>query len=353
MNQVIRGIDFEISPGNPGAVGLYFHGAQGGATQDITVRSSGGFAGFAGGGGAGASHVNVRVEGGQFGLHFDETEPCPVVAGVTLLNQTKSAIYHRGQQTLVVAGAHIELAPGASGPAVVSASSANPITLVDATIVCGGGGGGGSTAEPFGLAASLYLQNVFLAPDCNVTALLPEAFISADSHASSSSSPSPWLRVAELAAGVNIPRWHGTTMAMDLIYRNGVRTPRASVRDVAAVTDPRSLPDPSVLVAKHTWNEAEFAALETAVDAVAVCGARGDGVTDDSAALQACVDKHAGVFLPKGRFRLSKTLELRNGTTLLGLSQTLSVLMYVPAALLFFCFFCGALLVHAGAHIFA
>ena len=29
--------------GNPGAVGLYFHGAQGGATQDVTVRSDGGY----------------------------------------------------------------------------------------------------------------------------------------------------------------------------------------------------------------------------------------------------------------------------------------------------------------------
>ena len=328
MNQVIRGIDFEISPGNPGAVGLYFHGAQGGATQDVTVRSHGGFAGFGGGGGAGASHVNVRVEGGQFGLHFDQSEPCPVVAGVTLLNQTKSAIYYKGQQTLVVAGAHIELAPGASGPAIVPAGPAYPITLVDATITCGGGG----TTEPFGLTSSLYLQNVFLGPDCNSTALIPAASISVDPPAPSSPDPGPmthpsWLRVAELAVGVDIPRWHGTTMAMDLIYRNGVRTPRASVRDAATVTNHRSLPDPSSLVAKHTWREAEFAALETAVDAVAICGVRGDGVTDDSAALQACVNQHRSVLLPKGRFRLSKTLELHNGTTLLGLSQTLSVLM--------------------------
>ena len=39
------------------------------------------------------------------------------------------------------------------------------------------------------------------------------------------------------------------------------------------------------------------------------------------------MDSHTAVFLPKGRYRLSKTLELRNGTQLLGLSQTLSYLL--------------------------
>ena len=38
MNQAIRGIDFEIEPENPGAVALFFHGAQGGLVQDVTVR---------------------------------------------------------------------------------------------------------------------------------------------------------------------------------------------------------------------------------------------------------------------------------------------------------------------------
>ena len=49
MNQIIRGIDFEVQPGNPGAIALYFHGAQGGVIQDITVRlAPDAFAGFGG-----------------------------------------------------------------------------------------------------------------------------------------------------------------------------------------------------------------------------------------------------------------------------------------------------------------
>jgi hypothetical protein len=37
MNQAIRGIDFEVQPGNPGAIALFFHGAQGGVIQ-VTPR---------------------------------------------------------------------------------------------------------------------------------------------------------------------------------------------------------------------------------------------------------------------------------------------------------------------------
>jgi hypothetical protein len=65
MNQAFRGIDIEVGHNNSGATGLFFHGAQGGATQDVTVRMLSGFAGFGGGGGAGASHVNVKVIGGM------------------------------------------------------------------------------------------------------------------------------------------------------------------------------------------------------------------------------------------------------------------------------------------------
>ena len=49
-------------------------------------------------------------------------------------------------------------------------------------------------------------------------------------------------------------------------------------------------------------------------------------MTDDTAALQGCLDKHAEVFLPKGLFRISKTLSMRPGGAIVGLSQTHSVI---------------------------
>ena len=49
--------------------------------------------------------------------------------------------------------------------------------------------------------------------------------------------------------------------------------------------------------------------------------ARGDGRTDDIEALQAAVDRHDLVFLPKGKYRISRPLRLRARTKLFGVSN--------------------------------
>jgi sugar lactone lactonase YvrE len=48
-------------------------------------------------------------------------------------------------------------------------------------------------------------------------------------------------------------------------------------------------------------------------------GAKGDGKTDDTAALQRAVDNHDVVYLPSGRYLLTDTLRLRPTTALIGL----------------------------------
>lgn len=48
-------------------------------------------------------------------------------------------------------------------------------------------------------------------------------------------------------------------------------------------------------------------------------GVKGDGTTDDTAALQRVVDAHRTVYLPSGRYRLTDTLRLRPDSVLIGL----------------------------------
>jgi Pectate lyase superfamily protein len=48
-------------------------------------------------------------------------------------------------------------------------------------------------------------------------------------------------------------------------------------------------------------------------------GAKGDGTTDDTAALQHAVDTQRIIYLPSGRYRLTDTLRLRPDTVLIGL----------------------------------
>jgi hypothetical protein len=73
-----------------------------------------------------------------------------------------------------------------------------------------------------------------------------------------------------------------------------------------------------------------------AVVADASAGLRGDGVADDTAALQAAIDRVAEttgqglVFLPSGRYRISKTVYLWSGIRLIGYGQRRPVILLAP-----------------------
>ena len=98
MNQVFRGIDIEIGAGNEGAIGLSACGAQGLSIHDVSVdMRQGGFAAFAGGNGAGGSHVNIAARGGQYGVYFNESQGASLVLGATFSGQTVSAILFSGE----------------------------------------------------------------------------------------------------------------------------------------------------------------------------------------------------------------------------------------------------------------
>lgn len=317
MNQVIRGIDFEVQEGNSGAIALYFHGAQGGTTQDVTVTMKSGFAGFGGGGGAGASHVNVKVVGGSYGVYFDNSEPVPLVGSVSLINQTVSALHWSSQQTMVVVGAHIVQSAQATGPVVTVTSHGSPLTFVDSIVECHA-----RNAVAVESQASLYIRDVYVR-GCKTLVSQPGA----DNLLPSTDSV--WTRIQEVASGVDW--WNGGAGApevMNVSYVDGARLPGHTLRTVVAV-EAADVPSPLEVLMKHGWDDAQFPAIEDedAANAIKDCGAKGDGVTDDTDALQTCIGAHKKVFLPKGYYRLSATLELRAGTSLMGLSQTLSVIM--------------------------
>lgn len=66
--------------------------------------------------------------------------------------------------------------------------------------------------------------------------------------------------------------------------------------------------DPSPLPAKKTWVNLKD------------LGASGDGITDDTKAIQAAIDKYPDIYIPQGWYRVSETIRLRPNTTLMGLT---------------------------------
>jgi hypothetical protein len=63
----------------------------------------------------------------------------------------------------------------------------------------------------------------------------------------------------------------------------------------------------------------DFPAVSTWTNVQSV-GAKGDGITDDTKALQDAIDKYATIYLPGGQYRITQTLNLKANTALIGLN---------------------------------
>lgn len=53
-------------------------------------------------------------------------------------------------------------------------------------------------------------------------------------------------------------------------------------------------------------------------------GVKGDGVTDDTAAIQKVIDEHAAIYVPMGRYLVTDTIHLRPDTVLIGLHPSMT-----------------------------
>jgi hypothetical protein len=359
FNQVLQGVDVVLGAGNPAAVGIDMNAAQGTTLEDVTVHAaSDALAGVAGGNGGGGSFKGVTVIGAKYGIDSRQTGDAPTMVAVTLINQTCAGLLHGSSTTVIATGfrvrgspalagvlagvdptafhAHPDChAPKAPGVAVAWANTPSPglalhsaASMVDSSIVLEGSTPDDDAAPPCIIAnSSLYLSDVYVAgcrvlvasggrspllADGPITRIKLLAFGRLDVN---STQPVPSSRTA------NPPPPPAYVYAFPS-YQNGSRS-----ADGVATTEPSRLGPPPGLESRHwlaggaTWQTAG------AVSALDV-GCTGDGVTDDWAALQAAVQAHAVVVLPKGFYRLSQPLVLsRDAGALVGVGRTLSIVM--------------------------
>jgi hypothetical protein len=323
MNQMLVNLDIVIGEGNPGAIALRHQAAEGSAIEDCTIDATHGLTGIQGGIGSGGSSAGVTVIGGRVGLDFtgylSGTQPTPVITGFTLSGQTEAAIRSTSRQTLVAVGLKI-MADRCAGPLIQVGkglqANHGALTLVDGEIEFSGAALARDERVVVSSDRGVYLDNVFVRGATKV-------MVDPEQKAGLAGNPAGWLHVRQFAVPSSPRENQGNT------YRYPVYVDGRSCASLRTVTPDRA--PPAGLQAQHLW-ASPFPSFESA-GAVNVkdvqYGAKGDGRTDDTAAIQRAIDEREIVFLPKGCYLLTRTLELKPRTTLLGVGQTISLL--IPA----------------------
>ncbi|MGD2175900.1 MAG: glycosyl hydrolase family 28-related protein, partial [Candidatus Brocadiaceae bacterium] len=315
FNQMFVGIDIAIGEGNPGAVGIRHRGAQGSGVQDCTIDATHGFSGIEGACGSGGSHINVTVIGGRIGADLLEAQPAPTITGFTLIGQTETALRYRGYETLTAVG--LRVVTDAAGPAIVTDPNRlardlfGQLSLVDSSIEFRKPGPNVAIEA----RTSLYMQNVFVKGAGTVARHSDGAHLPGAADG--------WLRVREYAHGIDPPNKRLEYEYKAPVYVDGQRL---ASRTLPAQTD-RAAP-PADLQSRHLWTD-PFPSWESpgAVNVKAPpYSAAGDNEADDADALQRAIDEHDIVFLPRGKYRVSRTLRLRPATKLVGVHRVFSVL---------------------------
>ena len=299
FNQMIISLDVDLGEGNPGAIGVDHQGAQGSVAEDVHVRAHGAFAGFRGVCGSGGSFSHISVRGGRYGLYlaglglqkaFSGSQPSPVISYLTLVGQTEASILAATRGPLTLVGALIE------GPGIRLEGARNPfdgaLNLVDSVIRLRGAGPAISGNRP------VYLSNVYVHDAREIARI--------DNAPPLGGRPKGWTHVIEYAASPSV---------LYPIWVNGAR------RSEPLVQVKPSGPPPEDFRRAHQWQEplANWDDPGVANVKEPPYSAKGDGVSDDTEAIQRALEQKRDVFLPKGIYCISRPLRLRADSRLFGL----------------------------------
>lgn len=323
---LVNALDIVIGPGNDGAVALRFHGAEGCALQDVRLDlTSGGHTGLAGLPGSGGSVAGLTVLGGRVGIDahlwrpdvarpghgkFDGqgSQPGATVSDLVLRDQSDWAIRSNVRGQLVIAG--LDLRTAKNGPVidlpVAWGPFENVLAVVDGRI---------DYAEPspensvIAGDKSFYFENVFVRNAVRIGGPAAEVV------------GGGWTRVRQLAYAKPAPARGTLKEPSEAVWLNGRERPGVFLGFGSPGEEP-----PADLLSRHGWGEG-FPTFETpGIANVRAFGAVGDGVADDTDALERAIAASEVVFIPKGTYRVSRTLRLAPHTKLIGVHHTLSIL---------------------------
>jgi hypothetical protein len=321
-NQMLIDVDLDLSGnegsgGNDGAVGVDHAAAQGSAIEDVNIDATGSYAGVRDAPGAGGGIHGITVTGGQYGMYILDGQ-VSVISNITLTNQSVAAIYYKGNGTLQAVGVKI------TGTGIEGATSGTPwsgnMSLIDSVVDLTTPGTAISTPR------NVYISNSYFHQASTLVDITDKGV----QYANESGNSSGWVYVKEYSAGVTVqqsPDWYNYDDPNNLIPDSASPVPSYvdSVKKTTPVntdiTNPFNGTVPSDLQSRHHWTTSPSWQDSDAVNAKTAYGAVGDGVTDDTAAIQDAIDNNDKVFLPKGKYMISQPLVLGKDTKFFGIGN--------------------------------
>ena len=346
MTAGLRNFDFDCNS-NPGAIGVVMSGAQNVSIENVKVLATNAFAGFCELPGAGGVAANLEAAGGQYGViqgsrfYGDlpgmglQSTAGPVVAGLTLENQTVAAIlYGELCSPMTVAGFKITNSQGIRISNYPWATSYGVLTMMDGQI------GINNAANPAAIdnraaGKDLYLRNVYISGTTNL--VKSGAYVTTGSGT--------WSYLAEYAyndedywAETDDNYRQGLINSYSLI--NGIVKNWITPFPISPKLTTNSGPPPADLVSRHLWqsypsyNGAANDPLTVVVSTNLGC----NNFNDSTVALQTSIDlastnpAYGGrVFLPAGIYYITNTLTLHTNTVLLGVGRSMSCIQAAQA----------------------
>lgn len=295
FNQIFQGIDIDVS-GHPGAVGIRHAGSQGSTLEDVRIHAEGAFSGIWNCPGQGGGTYNVEIIGGDYGVWLDQAARFPMLAGLLCRGQKKAFVYHAGLVTpLMMAGFFFEGDPECAVSLVDNKAGAGT-TLVDGIIKFSGKG---RPVFETTQDENLVLKNVYVS------------------------------NAVEVVRGERIPAKDSGSLIQCFARRNGSSRfwygGQLTNKTRFEIVGADSAPVWEHIRKKHVWDAETFPFFEDE-DAVNIkdLGARGDGVSDDTAVFKKAIGEHAKIFVPRGTYIVSDTLTLEKNTALFGVARIVS-----------------------------
>lgn len=289
--------DIEIADGNPGAVGVRFHVAQHCFLSHIDFRLGSARAGVER---VGNFFRNLTFSGGEYGLIAHRTAPSwPfLLLDSTFTGQRSAAIITEEAGMTIVRGHFhdlpraIEVEAGLPEQLWVKDSRFERITGPAITL-----------SDTANSRSQGNLQNIV----CHDVPTL--------------------LTLRETGESTLAPAAARSYVVNDLIH--GWQSPGPG--GVVEVKTTASLTPLSAPAAPPATDIPALPPVAEWVDARTL-GVRGDGSTDDTAALQHALQTHRVLYLPTGQYRVSDTLRLRPDGVLIGLHPATTQLALLPGA---------------------